>query len=43
MQRLRPVAGNILSKLWEKDILGRLLRFLQQQAGSGMWKSKMQD
>jgi len=43
MQRLRSIAGNIVSKLWEKDIFGELLCKLQQQTRSHMRKSKMQD
>jgi len=42
MQWLRSIAGNIVSKLWEKDIFGELLFDLQQQIGSRMRKSKMQ-
>lgn len=43
VQRLRPFVGNIVSKLWEKDILGELLCFLQQSTTSCLWKSEMQD
>jgi hypothetical protein len=43
MQRLRSIAGNIVSKLWEKDIFGELLCKLQQQTPNRMRKSKMQD
>ena len=43
LQWLRSITGNIMSKLWEKDIFGQLLCNLQQQTGSRMWKSKMQD
>jgi len=43
MQRLRSIAGDSVSKLWQNDISGELLRFLQYSAGNRLWKSEMQN
>lgn len=43
LQRLRAIAGDFVSKLWQIDILRELLRILQYPLGSRLWKSQMQD
>ena len=40
---MRFIVGNFVSKLWEKDVLGKLLQLLQQPAACSMRKSEMQD